>query len=423
MKISKIYIAIVFLFSCFPYFVNAEEGVFYRGTIFFLNGDKKTANLEIPQARTEAVYFETEGISTIVAADSVDRIAIQTPAGNSLDFCYRHNSIRKVWVYKKCEGANVSAYIGAADYKINEDGTPHFVGISARIEHNDGTDLIPPSFPLYVARKNDKQLQLVTFIGEDYDATTFRKQISRVLRNDPILCEYLREQKWGYEDLHNIVENYNPNRVDTQLTVNGEEIKCNPQKLITDELNGEMILFVDYLHPNNKVFNIYGDGLNIGLRRIAARFFTGSVGIGYEKAQYVDDEIRRKKHPDIWGPNKEYEVASDEFSETNCFNINIFVGGQAPFHIQKFYIIPSVGWNFGTLMSKNFATEYHGLQLSFDLGYKTKYGSVLFAGLSFRQMKPVKKKQDTENWAYHSSPRFFKYPDVDAVALRIGYKF
>jgi len=421
MKISKICIAIVFLFSCFPYASFAEEGVFYRGTIFFLNGKEKTTNLEIPQARTEKVKIETEGVNVVVSADSVDRIAIQTPVGNILEFYYRHNSIRKVWVYKKYEGANASAYIGAADYKINENGTPHFVGVSARILHDNGIDSIPPSFPLYVSRKKDKQLQFVMFIGKDYEAATFRKRISRVLRDDPMLCEYLREQKSGYEDLRSLIENYNPNREDTQLTVNGKVIKCKPPKLITEDLNGEIIFFVDYLHPNNKVFNIYGNGLNIGIRSTTARFFTGSVDVGYEKEQYVDDRKRSEKYPELW--MQRVEVAQDEFSETSCLNVNVFLGGQVPFHIQRFYMIPSAGWNFGTLLSEDFATEYHGLQLSFDLGYKTKYGSVLFAGLSFRQMKPVKSKLDVNNWVYHSSPLFFKYPDVDAVALRIGFIF
>jgi len=396
----------------------------YPCTVFFLNGSKKSANIEIPQARTEKVRIETEGISTSISADSIDRIAIQTPAGNTLDFYYLHNTKRKVWVYKKCEGANASAYIGAAAYEINKDGTPHFIGVSARIQNANGKDsIIQPSFPLYVYRKKDNQLQLVSFIGKGYEPAAFREGISRILKDDPMLCEYLHEQKWDYEDLQNFIENYNPNRKEKQLTVNGKAVERKLQKLITEDLNGKVVFFIDYLHPDNKVFSVYGNGLNIGIRTTVVRFFTGSVGIGYGKAQYVDDKKVNGKYPDLGGGWQFFEVTQDVFSETSCFNANVFLGGQIPFRIQRIYLIPAAGWNFGTLWSMDFATNYHGLQLSFDLGYKMKYGNILFAGLNFRQMNSLEKKSDADNWVYRSHPRFFKYPDVDVIALRVGYKF
>ena len=421
MRTSKNYLTMVFLLICMPCLLIAEDEITYPGTVFFLNGNKKTANLEIPKAMSEKVHIKTGEGSATISADSIDRIAIQTSAGNTLEFYYRHNKRRKVWVYKKCEGANVSAYVGAAAYQINEDGTPHFIGIPLHYFKGKDTITIEASFPLYAYRKKDKQLQLVTFIGKGYEPAAFRKGISRVLKDDPMLCEYLREQKWDYEDLQNFVENYNPNRKETQLTVNGEVVERKPQRFITDELNKEIIIFLDYLHPSNKIFNVYGSELNIGVRSTVARFFTGSAGIGYGKTQYVDDKKRSEKYPELW--TQEVEVAQDEFSETTCFNANVFLGGQTPFRFYRLYLIPAAGWNFGTLWSMDFATEYHGLQLSFDLGYKMKYGSILFAGLSFRQMKPLQKESDDDNWVYHSKPRFFKYPDVNAIALRIGYKF
>jgi hypothetical protein len=231
----------------------------------------------------------------------------------------------------------------------------------------------------------------------------------------------MREQKWGHDNLQEIVENYDPNRREEQLAINGIVVARKHQKLITEDFNKEAIIFVDYIHPNNKVFNIYGGGLNIGVRSTVARFFTYSAGIGFQRAQYADDEKIDQKYPDRW--QNTFKVAQDDFSGTTCFNANVFLGGQLPFRDNRFYLIPAAGWNFGTLWSMDFATEYHGLQLSFDFGYKMKYGSTLFAGLSFRQMKPIKKKSDENNWVFQSNPEFFKYPNADAIVLRAGYKF
>lgn len=421
MKISKCFIIIVMLFCYLPGLLFAKDKITYPGKVFLMNGSIKTGNIKIPEALDKRLLIETEGVGTTISADSIDRIAIQTPVGNTLEFYYRNNGRKNVWVYKKCGGANVSVYIGALDYEINKDGTPHFIGFSMRIANRKDTTTLHSDLPLYVIRKKDKQLQLVTFISIRVDPSAFRKGISRVLKDDPMLCEYMHEQKWDYEDLQSIVENYNPGRKETQLAINGKVVERKPQKIITEDLNKEVIFFIDYIHPDNKVFNVYGNQLNLGVRSSFARFFTYSAGIGYGKAQYVDDQKVSQKYPELW--QQEFEVAQDDFSETACFNANIFLGGQLPFRIRKFYLIPAVGWDLGMLWSMDFATTYHGLQLSLDLGYKMKYGSVLFAGLSFRQMNPIKKEWDEDNWVFHSNPRFFKYPNVDAIALRIGYKF
>lgn len=421
MKISKNYRIIAFLFCCLPCLLMANEKITYPGKIFFINGGQHTANIAIPDALTKSLHTDSGKNKTVIPADSIDKITIQTPAGNTLEFYYRSNSRQKVWVYKACEGDNAAAYIGASAYKVNPDGTPHFIGITLRIDNKKDTATIQPSFPLYITRKKDKQLQVATFIGQRYEASAFRSGFSRVLKDDPMLCEYMREQQWGYKNLPDLIENYTPDRKENQLTVSGKVVERKPQKLITEDLNKSVVFFADYLFSDNKVFNVYGSGLNVGVRSATARFFTYSAGIGYAKGQYIDDEKLNKKYPELW--QQEIEVAQDDFSEATCFNSNIFLGGQIPFRVQKFYLIPAAGWNFGALWSMDFGAVYHGLQLSFDLGFKMKYRSVLFAGLGFHQVNPVKKESDSDNWVYHSNPRFFRYPDANAVTFRIGYKY
>lgn len=421
MKTSKRFIIFLVSFCCLSGLLLAKEKITYPCTIFFINGHIKTANMEIPEALKTSLYVQTGDTATTIPADSIDKVAIQTTANVTLEFYYRDNGRRKVWVYKKCEGANASAYIGALIYKINEDGTPRFVGVSMHVANRKDTTTFHSSFPLYIIRKKDKQLQWATFISEQPESSAFRKGISRILKDDPMLCEYIHEQKWDYRDIQNIIENYEPNRREIQLSVNGKIAERKPQKLITENLNNKMIFFVDYLLPNKEIFDIYGSQVNLGVRSTVVRFFTYSAGIGYGKAKYVDNEKLSAKYPELW--QQEIEVAPDDFSKTDCFNATISIGGQLPFRIQRFYLIPAAGWNLGTLWSMNFATSYHGLQLSFDCGYKMKYGSILFAGLSFRQMNSLKKKQDEDNWVFHSHPRFFKYPDINSIALRIGYKF
>ncbi|MCL1937915.1 MAG: hypothetical protein FWF52_05935 [Candidatus Azobacteroides sp.] len=391
----------------------------YSGTVYLKNGEQKTGIVTIPHYTDKQVSFSKEGgEAEMINSEKIDKIVLH----NSETSIFRYMPIRSVfkkisrgWVLNIAEGPYVSAYIGAAFYEIDSDGKVYLVGRSLTINQgvNQAGATIPPSYPVYMMKQGDNALVQVAFRkGINYESSAFRTGVSRYLTDDPALTEYMRQEKWGFDDIGVIIENFNPNRGNKELTINGITVQPKKKRLITDAFDNELIFHVETAWPTD---NNYGAQFGIGARSSFKRFFAYGGDLGYASAKYVDQSKRIDNHIDF----RTAPVIEADFSKEGQFRFNTFAGFQLPLDFGKLYLIPSALYSFGATWGLEYGSTLHGPMVLLDFGIKLKQGTLLFIGGGYRRNTPIINKEDKASASY---PGFEAYKPYGNLLFRIGCK-
>lgn len=420
-------ITIFFLNSCN---VNRtllnQENNNYPGTVFLKNGEKRAGQVGMPLPNSKTVLFieQREGtdIKTFISSVEIERIEFNFGYSSDNVHIVRYmpvrgmfNSISDKWVMQIAKGQYASAYIGAEGYSINHDGSISLSGTRQVLNHGTGTAIINPSFPVYMIKDGDKVLTNVALKeGVSFEGSAFRSGVSRYLSDDSQLCEYMRQEKWDFENLEAIIRNYNPDRGGEKLIIDGIAIEPKKKGLFTDNLDREMLFYVESAIPSD---DIYGTQFAIGIRTSAYKFLSYGADLGYASAKYIDQVKRIENHPGNW---VDTPISDDDFSKQSLFRFNTFLGGQLPFDLRKFYLIPAAHITFGGMLGNGYSTLNYGPMVTLDFGFKMKRGDILLIGAGYRHNIPLK---GDEGKAEASAPGFEAYEPYDNLLIRLSYKF
>lgn len=398
----------------------------YQGTIFLTNGEKKIGQVGMPTSESKTVLFisneKGDKLNESIEADKVERIEFSPNSDNRV-YTVRYmptkgmfNKRSNRWVICISEGPHVAAYVGAASYHINSDGSVSFGGIRQVVNHGNGTAIINPSFPVYMIKKGEDALTNVALTkGVSFEDSSFRSGLSHFLSDDPKLGEHMRDEKWGFDDINTIVQNYNPNRGDAALTIDGTTILPKKKSILTNDLNNEMLWYVESALPTD---DNYSTQFGIGIRSTIAKFFTYGVDLGYASAKYIDETKRIENHPG--GNWVDAPVEEKDLSKQGLFRINGSIGGQLPFNLKKVYLIPGAHLALGGMFGTEYSTLYYGPMATFDVGFKLGRGNILLIGAGYRHNIPLKGDDGKEE---NSAPGFKAYEPYDNILIRAAYKF
>ena len=326
-------------------------------------------------------------------------------------------------MYFFSEGNYVKAFIGAEEYKIDTNGEVVLIGTVQRISHGPGrmsTD-IQPSFPIYLQKRDEPNLQLAGFKGGiSFEGSTLRKGLTSVLSDDAALCDYIMDKKLEFKDLENIVSLYNPKRGDAPLSIDGFEVK-KEKKFITSYLDKEMIFNLEIGKP---LGDRYGLGLGLGLRSSFYRFISYGGELGVTKQKNIDDEKLMDNHPmnevNQYGGWNKVPITQDDLSNDLMFRFNTFLGLQLPMDMGRFYLVPAAHISLGGVIGLKYAAINYGPMINMDLGFPLKNRSIFFIGGGYRYSTPLVSDEDKELGTYAN---FSSYEPFTTVFVRVGYKF
>lgn len=420
------FITFLFLCSCASSnkFLTNQEYNNYQGTIVLMNGERKMGQVGMPSQSNKYVLFINEGKENErIAPEDIDRIEFTPDYLPDNLYVMRYMLIKgtfgkksKNWVLCISEGPNVAAYIGAYNYTINTDGSIGLGGIRQVINNGNGTMVVNPSFPIYMMKKADNALKIVTLTkGISFEESSFRSGLAHFLSDDSKLTDYIHQEKWTLDNLPTIVQNYEPNRGNTDLIIDGKVVVLRKPDLITSDLNKEMLFYVESAFPSD---NIYGTQFGIGIRSTLSKFFTYGIDFGYASAKYVDQAKRLENH----GINEiqTIPVEDRDLSKQGLFKFNGTVGAQLPFRVNKIYLIPGVHLALGGTLGSDYSALYYGPMGTFDIGFRMKQGNIIMLGAGYRRNIPWKNDEDKEE---ASAPGFKAYEPYNNLLFRVGYKF
>jgi hypothetical protein len=423
-------VAVILLGSCSANkkLVLSDTGWTYPGIVFLKNGEEKAGQVNLPSPADKAVYIlggdRSEAVpKTFINGDEIDRIVLAHPSTPDKAYTVRYLTLklslgRKAdrWVICVAEGPYVSAYIGAENYGFDSGGDLKLIGTRQRINTGVGTTIIQPSYPVFMMKKDDKELTLVALTeGIQFEGSAFRSGVTHFLNDDPKLCEYIRYEKWGFENIDDIIAGYNPDRGNGNLVINGITIAPPEKKLLTGDLDKEMIIYVESAIPSDRN---YTTQFGLGIRSSIYRFLAYGADLGVASAKYVDDIKRIENHPgNQW---VDAPVIDADLSKQTLFRFNLFAGGQLPLDLKKVYLVPGAHIAFGGMFGTEYSTLYYGPMATLDLGFKLKDGSIFMIGGGYRRNIPLKSDEDK---AEASAPGFEAYKPYENMLIRLSYKF
>lgn len=292
-----------------------------------------------------------------------------------------------MWLVQVAEGPYVSAYIGAEGYRLNADGTVELVGTRQVIGTGHGTAIINPSFPVYMLKGGNKaSVNVGLKEGVSFEGSAFRSGVSRYLSDDPTLCEYMRQEKWDFDNIATIMMNYNLHRGNSELVIDGKVIIPKKRSILTNDLDGEMIFALEAALPAD---NLYGPQFGLGIRSSKYKFFSYGGDLGFASVKYIDDVKWIENHPMITG-QPETPATDADFSKSTLFRFNAFAGGQLPLRFGNVYLVPAAHFVFGGTLGTEYSTFYYGPMGTLDLGFRLKHGDIFFVGAGYRQNIPLK---------------------------------
>ena len=405
----------------------SQENNNYPGTIVLTNGERKTGQIGMPRPGDKSVLFigseNGKNTETYIEPENIDRIEIGAGSSDKVHVVRRmpirgmFNSVSDRWVLCIAEGPYVSAYIGAEGYTINYDGTISLAGTRQVLQTGASTAIINPSFPVYLIKQGDKALVNVALKdGVSFEGSAFRAGVSRYLADDPKLGEYIRSEKWDFNNLGIIVRNYNPARGNGELlAIDGVTVEPTKRGIFTNALDKEMLFYVESTIPSD---DTYGTQFAIGLRTSAFKFLSYGADIGYASAKYIDESKRFENHPINSLPDA--FVIDDDLSKQGLFRFNTFLGGQLPFDLKKVYLIPAAHISFGGMLGNEYSTLNYGPMMTLDVGLKLKHGDILLIGGGYRRNIPLKGDEGKEE---ASAPGFEAYKPYNNILIRLAYKF
>lgn len=400
---------------------NTQENNLYEGSVFLSNGEKQTGRVAFPNYESETVlFFDASGTRSEIKREDIEHLVLYNSSAPDIVYSVHFLPIRKTgkrWVVKTAEGEYLTSYIGAAGYKILSDGTLELGGYRQHISTGNGTAVVNPSFPVLMQKKGETELTMVGLKGGvNMESSGLRSGFSRFLKDDPQLTQYIRDAKWGYDNLGEIVEYYIPNRTEDQKLALAELAPV-PVKFFTDDLTHEIIVHAETGFPIDKD---HGTMFGIGFKFVPYKFFTWDFGVGYTTADVVSYDKRMENH--LINGLYTAPVIPEDYITEKCVNFNIFAGGQLPMDLKKIYLIPSAGVNFGaSIFTNNISfNPYYGPTGMLDIGFKFKYGNILLLGCGYRHNIPIASDSKRAENAY---PDYDAFKPYGTLIMRLTYKF
>lgn len=427
-KLSYMALLIIFVFilsSCGTSKKTSKQDGRYPGTIHLTNGKKTSGIIHIPSGSSKTVVIvnkeNNKDVHAAFNSEETQKIEVYHPNSPDHPSTMQYmpikdlfNKISYRWLVVISEGPYASAYIGADFYKITPNGEIELGGYRQVIYRPNGSVILNPSFPIYLMKKGDRGLTTVSLKeGISFEESSFRSGVSRFFADDPKLSEYMRHQKWKFDDLNIIIKNYNPNRGNGDLTINGITIAPLKKSLLTRDFDKELFWTLETAIPSDEH---YGSQYALGIRSTLFRFMSYGVNAGFGSVEYIDDVKRVENHPGNW---IEAPAIESDFSKQNSFRINTFAGAQLSFDLGKIYLVPAAHISFGGLMGVEYQALNYGPMATLDIGFKLKKGGILLLGGGYNYNIPLKSEEDKET---ASAPGFKAYEPYSSLLFRISYK-
>ncbi len=337
----------------------------------------------------------------------------------SLQYCPLGSSGNQFWILKMHEGKNVDTYIGAPAYEVRDDGTLVVRGYMQVVSNGYGnTSTNFPNFPIFMKKKESENVKKV---GVHSSSIGIRAGISRYLKDDPELCEYMRYKKMGYNDLEFITTNYEPNRT-SELIIDGEEVNDIEKELISNDLADEIVYNTEVALPLEKQdFDIYKNRYSLVGFRFYKKFVSFGFDLGLTKTRYADELEVGMNHNGF--DEKDFVLTNDDFAEYKlAFSFNTYFGTHLALNIkEQWYFVPGAYLYFGGIFPTEVSAKnkfLFGPMLTFDIGKKLGVGDILFFGLGYRYNKCILKKDDAKIYS-----NFNTYNPFSDFFIRVAYKF
>ena len=395
----------------------------YPGTVYLSNGEKKNGYITMPGSSSKVVQFQEQnnGVNFSIDASDIEKLefgsGFNTQTMRYLPVKGMFGKIKKYWLLQIGEGEYLSVYIGAENYNIGVDGNVSLIGTRQVINNGSGTAIINPSFPIYMQRNGDKAfINVGVKGGVSFEGSTLRSGISRYLYDDPTLCEYMRQEKWSFDNIPTLAINYDPYRGNKELVIDGKVIEPKKKSVLTNDLDGEMIFYIEAALPSD---DLYGTQFALGLRSSKYKFFSYGGDLGFASAKYVDDVKWIENHPIITG-KPATPVTNADFSKSTLFRFDAFVGGQLPFRLGNVYLVPAAHIVLGGTLGSGYDAFYYGPMGTLDLGFKLKHGDIFFIGAGYRRNILLKGQGAKDEASFDG---FKAYEPYGNLLLRVGYKF
>ncbi|MDR0538524.1 MAG: hypothetical protein LBH04_10880 [Tannerellaceae bacterium] len=421
--VTGCFLAALILSGCRSYKeYYTQERNLYNGTVFLKNGKKGKGRIGFPNAESSTVLFQAARSRRQIKTEDIRRLELYHPSAPDkvrtvqyMPIKYFWSKNKKLWVVREATGKYVSAYIGASGYKINSKGTLLLGSPSQQMINANGiVTTIPPSFPVYMIKKGEEKLSQVGLVEGKIinESGNFRGVVSRYLKDDPQLTEYIRKARWGYEHVEDIVKAYVPNRSPRQK-LNLPPIPPLSNKLMTDDFTKDLILYLE-----SAISPGHSSTIAIGIRYSCYRNILLGGSVGYASVKYGFEDMSGYF-------NGEYQITPDTkyplmFKRESSATFNFYGGLQLPMDLHSFYLIPSASFNLGAYGGSKYSAFYLGPLIMSDIGFKLAYGSSLLVGLGFGYMSPLVGNATRLEGTF---PGYNQYAPFNAMFLRIGYKY
>lgn len=403
--------------------VNAREN--YPGKVHLYNGLSKTGYVQAINFNSKIIniYSEKSGkdlISTI-SSDSIQRIEIFNERSPEKIHKFEYLKIKKNkknWLGEIAKGPNVRTFIMAQEgYEIDTDGSLIVLGTSTTFYTNNmATITIQPSYPVFMIKNGE---DVATFIslhkGIKFEDSAFRGAFSKYLSDDKTICDLIRKNKLGFNDIDMINKLYDPNRGNAPLIYNNKEITIEPDHFFTNYFNREL----EWKFELDKPFdNQHGIQARIGLQSSFMKFLTYGFEFGYGSAIFADETLLP-----LYYQMNNTKITKEYLVRSHGMLINTFLGTHLPMDLKSYYLIPGFSVALGGLICENNSTAitfHYAPTITLDFGLKSKHGNVIFIGTGFRHNVPIVSQEKRDGQTYNG---FSYYNNYNSLFFRIGCQY
>lgn len=399
--------------------LETKEGATYTGYLRMpMSGDKELKLFDDLALTQSAGTFKSEDLKGIELSNPKQPDSSYRFEYKKFSSFLRSNT---AWMALVDKGPELTAYLLASSYKIDENGDIFFIGNEQRIIRGGGSmAVVKPSFPLFLEKRGGPLRKVALVHGINYEGSQFRGGVVRFLADDPDLCSYVRGLKWEFEDIDKVVKHYDPHRKGELVIKDdrGQVLALPPHKMVTDALSGELIYTADVaknLTPH------FGMASYLGLRSSLGTYFTYGGSVGFNQPCLVDDAALITEDPSfLLKDRKEVEVPQEFIKRVTLFSFNAFAGLQVPLDLRSVYVIPSLSGCVTGDLHSDYSLISVGPLVRCDLGIPLKYGNMLFFGAGYKYGFPIK---DADEMAADNYKNVTPYGQSHTVFLTIGYMY
>jgi hypothetical protein len=404
--------------------LNVWAGNNHPGKVQLYNGLSKTGYIQTINYDSKIIniYSEKSGKDLIssIPSDSIQRIEIYNEKSPEKTHKFEYLKIKKdkeYWLAEISQGPYVRTFIMAQGYEIDTDGSLIVLGSSTTYYSNNVPTMnIQPSYPVYMIKNGEEIATNISLHGGvKFEDSSFRGGFSRYLSDDKTICDLIRKNKLGFNDIDMINKLYDPNRGNAPLIYNNQEITIEPDHFFTNYFNRELEWKFEFDKPFDSQ---HGVQARIGLQSSFLKFFTYGFEVGYGSAIFADETLL----PPYYEMNNTI-ITNEYLVKSHGMLINTFLGTHLPMDLKSFYLIPGFSVALGGLICENNSTAitfHYAPTVTLDFGFKSKYGNVIFIGTGFRHNVPIVSQEKREDQTYNG---FSYYNNYNSLFFRIGYQF